>query len=104
MPACSSSSPPNNKNSPTPSTSPSRPATGSCSKTSRASSPSTITPAGPLGSRYAVALAGRFLGYATDLEQAKAMLRAAMDTDRYWPDAWFISDHGNPDRLDLTQP
>jgi hypothetical protein len=64
----------------------------------------TITPAEPLGSLYAVALAGRFLGYATDLEQAKAMLRAAMATDRYWPDAWFISDHGNPDRLDLTPP
>jgi hypothetical protein len=64
----------------------------------------TVTPAGPLGSRYGVALAGRFLGYAPDLEQAKAMLRSAMDTDRYWPDAWFISDHGNPDRLDLTQP
>jgi hypothetical protein len=56
----------------------------------------TITPAGPLGSHYAVALAGSFLGYADDLDQATAMLRAAMDADRYWPDAWFISDHGNP--------
>jgi excisionase family DNA binding protein len=37
----------------------------------------TITPPGRLGSPYGVALAGRFLGYATDLEQAKAMLRAA---------------------------
>jgi hypothetical protein len=47
----------------------------------------TITPAGPLGSRYAVALGGRFLGYATDLDQATAMLQDAMATDRYWPDA-----------------
>jgi hypothetical protein len=61
----------------------------------------TITPAGPLGSRYAVALGGRFLGYATDLDQATAMLQDAMATDRYWPDAWFISDHGNPHRLEL---
>ncbi len=61
----------------------------------------TITPAGPLGSRYAVALAGSLLGYANDLEQATAMPRAAMDADRYWPDAWFISDHGNPHRLSL---
>jgi hypothetical protein len=61
----------------------------------------TITPAGPLGSRYAVALAGSFLGYADDLDLAIAMLRAAMDADRYWPDAWFISDHGNPHRLNL---
>jgi hypothetical protein len=63
----------------------------------------TITPAGPLGGRYAVALAGSFLGYADDLEQAMAMLREAMDADRYWPDAWFISDHGNPHRLNLSQ-
>jgi len=27
-----------------------------------------------------------------------------MDADRYWPDAWFISDHGNPHRLNLSQP
>jgi hypothetical protein len=56
----------------------------------------TITPAGPLGSRYAVALAGSFLGYANGMDQATAMLREAMDTDRYWPDAWFIGDQGQP--------
>jgi hypothetical protein len=61
----------------------------------------TITPAGPLGSRYAVALGGSFLGDADDMDQAIAMLREAMDADRYWPDAWFISDHGNPHRLNL---
>jgi hypothetical protein len=64
----------------------------------------TITPAGPLGSQYAVALAGSFLDYADDLGQATAMLREAMDADRYWPDAWFISDHGNPHRLNLWAP
>ena len=48
----------------------------------------TITPAGPLG--------GRFLGYITDLDQAIALLHQAMDADHYWPDMWFISDHGNP--------
>jgi hypothetical protein len=45
----------------------------------------TITPAGPLGSRYAVALARSFLGYADDMDQASAMLQEAMDADRYWP-------------------
>jgi hypothetical protein len=64
----------------------------------------TITPAGPLGSRYAVALAGSFLGYADNLDHAMAMLREAMDADRCWPDAWFISDHGNPHRLNLWPP
>jgi hypothetical protein len=64
----------------------------------------TITPTGPLGSHYAVALAGSFLGYADDLDQATAMLREATDADGYWPDAWFISDHGNPHRLNLWPP
>jgi hypothetical protein len=64
----------------------------------------TITPTGPLGSRYEVALAGRFLGHADDMEQAIAMLRDAMDADRSWPDAWFISDHGNPHRLHFLLP
>jgi hypothetical protein len=64
----------------------------------------TITPAGPLGSQYAVALAGSFLGNADDLEQATAMLREAMDADRSWSDAWFISDHGNPHRLNPWPP
>jgi hypothetical protein len=27
-----------------------------------------------------------------------------MDADQVWPDVWFISDHGNPHRLDLDQP
>jgi len=48
----------------------------------------TITPAGPLGSQYAVALAGSFLGYADDLDRAIAMLREAMDADRYRSGSW----------------
>jgi hypothetical protein len=27
-----------------------------------------------------------------------------MAAARSWPDAWFISDHGNPHRLNLWQP
>jgi hypothetical protein len=64
----------------------------------------TIMPTGPLGAWYAVGLGGRFLGEARDLEQALGMLREAMDADQVWPDVWFISDHGNPQRLDLEQP
>jgi hypothetical protein len=64
----------------------------------------TIMPTGPLGAWYAVGLGGRFLGEARDLEQALGMLREGMDADRVWPDVWFISDHGNPQRLDLEQP
>jgi hypothetical protein len=64
----------------------------------------TIMPTGPLGAWYAVGLGGRFLGEARDLEQALGMLREAMDADQVWPDVWFVSDHGNPQRLDLEQP
>jgi len=64
----------------------------------------TITPTGPLGAWYAVGLGGRFLGEVRDLEQALGMLRAAMDADQVWPDVWFISDHGNPHRLNPDQP
>jgi hypothetical protein len=64
----------------------------------------TIMPTGPLGAWYAVGLGGRFLGQARDLDQAQEMLRAAMDADQVWPDIWFISDHGNPQRLNPDQP
>jgi hypothetical protein len=64
----------------------------------------TITPAGPLGAQYAVALAGRFLGHADDLDQAIAMLRDVMDAEQFWPDMWFVSDHGNPHRIDPWRP
>jgi hypothetical protein len=64
----------------------------------------TIIPTGPLGAWYAVGLGGRFLGEVRDMDQALGMLRAAMDADQVWPDVWFISDHGNPHRLDLDQP
>jgi hypothetical protein len=64
----------------------------------------TITPTGPLGAWYAVGLGGRFLGEARDIDQALGMLRAAMDADQVWPDVWFISDHGNPHRLNPDQP
>ncbi len=41
---------------------------------------------------------------ARDRDQALGMLRAAMDADQVWPDLWFITDHGNPHRLDPDQP
>ena len=25
----------------------------------------------------------------------RAVLRAAMDQEQFWPDVWFLSDHGN---------
>jgi hypothetical protein len=78
--------------------------TALAASTSPGEEDATIMPTGPLGAWYAVGLGGRFLGEARDLEQALGMLRAAMDAQQVWPDVWFISDHGNPQRLDLEQP
>lgn len=61
----------------------------------------TITPTGPLGALYAVALGGRFLGTANDLRGAYAKLRAAMNAEGVWPDVWWVSDHGNAHRITL---
>lgn len=33
----------------------------------------------------------------------RAAIRAYMDRVRFWPNAWFISDHGNAHRIDLTK-
>lgn len=33
----------------------------------------------------------------------EAAIRRYMDEEQFWPDAWFISDHGNAHRIDLTQ-
>lgn len=41
-----------------------------------------------------------FLGDFGDCESA---LRAYMDRVRFWPDVWFISDHGNAHRIDLSE-
>jgi hypothetical protein len=38
------------------------------------------------------------------VKQALGVLRAAMDAEQVWPDVWFISDHSNPQRLDLELP
>lgn len=56
----------------------------------------TITPAGHLGSTYAVAQhGGEFLFSNPDMEACKAEIRWRMDAEKYWPNVWFISDHGN---------
>lgn len=41
-----------------------------------------------------------FLGTFADCEDA---LRAYMDRVQFWPNCWFISDHGNAHLMDLTR-
>lgn len=36
-------------------------------------------------------------------EDYRDALRRYMDVSQFWPDAWFISDHGNPHLIDLSR-
>jgi len=56
----------------------------------------TITPCGSLGGRSALAVVeGRFIGEFDSDDDAIAAARAIMEAERYWPEIWIISDHGN---------
>lgn len=51
--------------------------------------------------------AGRFVivGAAGAIyDTVEAAVRAYMDRVQFWPDCWFISDHGNAHLMDLSQP
>lgn len=37
----------------------------------------------------------------TNVESCEQELRAHMNKERFWPNAWFISDHGNAHLLSL---
>jgi hypothetical protein len=37
-----------------------------------------------------------------DLDDHCEALRAYMDREQFWPDVWFVSDHGNAHRIDLS--
>lgn len=41
--------------------------------------------------------------FAQFLASVEAVIRAYNDREQFWPNAWFISDHGNPHLIDLTK-
>lgn len=56
----------------------------------------TLTPCGPLGSRIACAqIEGSFLGEFADEETALVFIRDRMEREKFWPNVWWVSDHGN---------
>ena len=55
-----------------------------------------MTPSGPLGSKILVGqVEGPFHGEFDTREKAEAYIKQWMETNKYWPSVFFISDHGN---------
>lgn len=61
----------------------------------------TFTPSGRLGGRIAVAQVGKFLGEFAGMDDALEFVRGRMETEKWWPDLWWISDHGNGWQIDI---
>lgn len=54
-----------------------------------------ITPSGRLGGKYAVSqYEGKFLGEFAEMHEAIAFIKAKMEKDQFWPNVWFVDDHG----------
>jgi hypothetical protein len=46
---------------------------------------------------------GRLALVTADETDFRAALRAHMDADAFWPNVWFISDHGNAHIIDIWE-
>ena len=56
----------------------------------------TLTPCGSLGAKTGVGIiGGKFLGEFTDDETAMQFIRERMAEHRFYPNVWYVSDHGN---------
>jgi len=56
----------------------------------------TLTPVGPLGSLIGVAqIEGKYLGDFKTEEDAFAFICDHSDRENFWPNIWWVSDHGN---------
>ena len=53
------------------------------------------SPSGSLGSKTSVRCGGKFIGEFNSDEEALEAIRNWQDKNKYWPNIWFVSDHGN---------
>jgi hypothetical protein len=60
-----------------------------------------LTPSGHLGGKTAVSQSQKFLRDFTEEEDALAFVKEHMEENQYWPNIWWISDHGNYWQIDL---
>jgi hypothetical protein len=55
-----------------------------------------LTPCGHLGGKIAVSqVDGKFLGEFLEHKDAEKFIANHMNAESYWPNVWWISDHGN---------
>jgi hypothetical protein len=63
-------------------------------------------PSGQLGSRTSVSAGGKFLGEFSSDEEAEEAIKEWMEENKWWPNVWRVSDHGNihgPIRIDAQE-
>ena len=62
----------------------------------------TLYYSGPLGGRISVEIVeGPYVGEFPDTESALLAISERMDREQFWPDIYWISDHGNIWPIDL---
>jgi hypothetical protein len=69
-----------------------------------------IQDSGPLGSQYSVGTQHKHIGTYADSEEMEKAIKEWMDANKFWPNIWYISDHGNvspykmepEDEMDMT--
>ncbi len=54
-----------------------------------------ITPCGQLGGMLSVSVEGRFLGEFAEYTDAENAIRDYMEKSNFYPNIWYVSDHGN---------
>lgn len=62
-----------------------------------------LTPSGPLGSKTSVSVNGKHLGTFSSDEEAEDALVAWIIKNKFAPNIWYVSDHGNEGRYDLSK-
>ena len=62
----------------------------------------TLTPSGSLGGLVSVGIVeGSHVGEYPDTESALLAISERMDREHFWPDIYWVSDHGNAWPIDL---
>lgn len=62
-----------------------------------------LSPCGQLGGRTSVSQSGKCLGVFDDDGAALAFVRDHMETSKFWPNVWIMSDHGNAHLVDMSK-
>lgn len=52
------------------------------------------------GSKYSVSCGGKFIKDVEEMNDALAIVKNWKETNKFYPNTWFISDHGNPSLID----